>query len=172
MTPAPSMLAIALTETHLGNLRSVALDGEPWFVAVDVCKALGIKNSRSALIKVDSTDKNTAKVTEGRGRPVAVINESGLYALVLQSRKPTAKAFRRLITTEVIPSLVRHGVYVAGQGAMTDCELQSALQSRGELLVNRTREQRRIAYQQEIARIEALFGRRATRWERFVADKP
>ena len=102
---------------QLGEVRMVLRDGEPWFVAADVCKALEIANSRDAVSRLDGDEKNTVVLTDGiRGNPQKVIvNEPGLYALVLSSRKPEAKAFRRWITHEVIPSIRKHGLYAADE---------------------------------------------------------
>ncbi len=83
--------------------RSKTLEGEPWFVAADVCRALGLGNSSMAISKLDE-DERTLILIEGtsNGLPVNAVNEPGLYSLVLGSRKPEAKAFKRWITHEVI----------------------------------------------------------------------
>lgn len=100
-----------------GSIRTMNIDGEPWFVAVDVCNALEISNSRDAVARLDDDEKNTVALTDGiRGNPNKVIvNEPGLYSLVLGSRKPEAKAFKRWITHEVIPSIRKHGGYIAAK---------------------------------------------------------
>ena len=100
-------------DEQFGVVRTVLQDGEPWFVAVDVCRALEIANSRDAVSRLDADEKNTVVLTDGiRGNPQKVIvNEPGLYALVLSSRKSEAKAFKRWITHEVIPSIRKHGLY-------------------------------------------------------------
>lgn len=110
-----------------GSIRTLNIDGEPWFVAVDVCMALGIGNVSMAISRLDDDEKNTVSLTEGiPGNPnKTIVNEPGLYALVLSSRKPEAKAFKRWITHEVIPSIRKHGVYIAGQEAMTAEELMA-----------------------------------------------
>lgn len=97
-----------------GTIRTTTINGEPWFVAVDVCKALDIDNSRQALARLDEDEKNTVILNDGnRGNPnTAIVNEPGLYALVLGSRKPEAKAFKRWITHEVIPTIRKHGAYM------------------------------------------------------------
>lgn len=98
---------------QFGQVRTVQKDGEPWFVAADVCRALEVKNGRDAVARLDDDEKNTVGLTDGnRGNPnITIINEPGLYSLVLGSRKPEAKAFKRWITHEVIPSIRRHGAY-------------------------------------------------------------
>ena len=98
---------------EFGNVRTVVVDGEPWFVAKDVCECLDIGNPSQALTRLDSDEKNTIILNEGIGNPEkAVVNEYGLYTLVLGSRKPEAKAFKRWITHEVIPSIRKHGGYL------------------------------------------------------------
>ena len=94
-------------------------EGEPWFVAADVCRALGLGNSSMAISKLDE-DERTLISIEGasNGLPVNAVNEPGLYSLVLGSRKPEAKAFKRWITHEVIPAIRKTGGYIAGQETM------------------------------------------------------
>lgn len=97
-----------------GTIRTTTINDEPWFVAVDVCKALEIQNNRDAISRLDDDEKNTVVLTDGnRGNPnMTIVNEPGLYALVLGSRKPEAKAFKRWITHEVIPTIRKHGAYM------------------------------------------------------------
>ena len=105
------------TNKRFGRVRSVLIDGDPWFVATDVCRALEICNASDALKRLDSDEKMTIDSTEGhsgsRGGAQAmnVVNEPGLYTLVLGSRKPEAKDFKRWITHEVIPSIRKTGAY-------------------------------------------------------------
>ena len=96
-----------------GKIRTITIDGEPWFVAVDVCKALQIANSRDALTRIDDDEKGVVLTdTLGGKQEVTIVNEPGLYMLVLSSRKPEAKAFKRWITHEVIPAIRKHGAYM------------------------------------------------------------
>jgi anti-repressor protein len=97
----------------LGEIRTLLIDGAPWFVGVDSCKMLGIANSRDALAKLDDDEKKTVALTDGkRGNPnLTIISEAGLYTLVLSSRKPEARVFKRWITHDVIPAIRKHGVY-------------------------------------------------------------
>lgn len=85
-------------------MRVVERDGKPWFVAADVCKALEIANSRDALTRIDDDEKGVASTdTLGGKQEVAIVNEPGLYSLVLGSRKPEAKVFKRWVTSEILP---------------------------------------------------------------------
>ena len=98
---------------QFGNVRVVERDGEPWFVAADVCKALEIANNRDALTRIDDDEKGVALAdTLGGKQEVTIVNEPGLYSLVLGSRKPEAKVFKRWVTHEVIPTIRKTGGYV------------------------------------------------------------
>lgn len=114
---------------EFGEVRTVLIDSEPWFVGKDVADALGYSNSRKAIQDhVDDEDKMdgvTIRDSIGREQNPIVINESGLYALVLSSKLPTAKKFKRWITSEVIPSIRKNGGYISGQENLTDEELLS-----------------------------------------------
>lgn len=109
------------TSSEFGTIRTLSIDGAPWFVGKDVAIALGYTNTRQALrYHVDDEDKKmgsrnvTPPVKDSRGRTQypSFINESGLYSLVLSSKLPTAKKFKRWMTSEVIPSIRKHGVYM------------------------------------------------------------
>lgn len=104
---------IAFTNPEFGEVRTLNIENEPWFVAADVCKALDIINSRDAVARLDDDERNTVVLTDGiPGNPnKTVVNEPGLYTLVLGSRKPEAKAFKRWITHDVIPSIRKNGEY-------------------------------------------------------------
>lgn len=99
-----------------GKIRTLTIDGEPWFVAVDVCRALEIGNPTDAMRRLDA-DERTLVSIEGasNGLPVNAVNEPGLYTLILGSRKPEAKAFKRWITHEVLPNIRKHGVYITDE---------------------------------------------------------
>ena len=86
-----------------GEIRTLNLNGEPWFVAVDVCIALDLSNPTIAVSRLDEDER--AKFNLGRQGDVTIVNEPGLYTLILGSRKPEAKAFKRWIAHEVIPSI-------------------------------------------------------------------
>lgn len=103
--------------TEFGRVRTMVINGSPWFVAKDVCECLDINNSRQALARLDSDEKNSVILNDGTpGNPEkGIVNEYGLYSLVLSSRKPSAKAFKRWITHEVIPAIRKHGAYMTGE---------------------------------------------------------
>lgn len=107
------------------NVRTLVIDGQPYFVGKDVAEILGYANTRDALSKhVDSEDKNTVAIHDGikRGNPnQTVINESGLYSLILGSKLPQAKEFKHWVTSEVLPTIRKHGAY------MTDEKIEEVL---------------------------------------------
>ena len=95
------------------QVRTVMKDNEPWFVLGDVCKVLEISNPSEAKRRLEEADLITTEVRSGgQRRKVNAVNESGLYDVILDSRKPQAKQFRRWITSEVIPSIRKHGGYL------------------------------------------------------------
>lgn len=96
-----------------GKIRTLTIDGEPWFVAADVCRALEIGNPSMAVERLDDDEKGISTIdTLGGKQRMTIINEPGLYSLVLSSRKPEAKAFKRWITHEVIPAIRKYGGYM------------------------------------------------------------
>jgi prophage antirepressor-like protein len=103
---------------HTRPLRIVMQNGEPWWVAVDVCAILGIANARDALSRLDNDEKGVANAdTLGGVQRLLTVSESGLYALVLTSRKKEAQRFRKWVTTEVLPSIRKTGRYEAQKTA-------------------------------------------------------
>lgn len=109
---------------QFGAVRVIEKDGEPWFVAADVCRALEHTNAAMALDRLDEDEKYKFSLGLPGGETWCV-SEPGLYALVLGSRKPEAKAFKRWVTHEVIPSIRRTGGYLAGANSMTPAELMA-----------------------------------------------
>ena len=102
------------TNDNLGNIRILIDNDEIWFVAIDVCKCLEINNSRQAILRLDTDEKKSLYIeNSGAGNPnKTIVNEAGLYNLILSSRKPEAKEFKRWITHEVIPSIRKYGAYM------------------------------------------------------------
>ena len=106
------------------EVRTVQIDGEPWFVLADICRELEISNSRMVSERLESDELMSAKLTSGgQRREMTIINESGLYTVILRSDKPQAKPFRKWVTSEVLPSIRKHGAY------MTEQTLERALTS-------------------------------------------
>ena len=104
---------------ELGSVRSTMINGEPYFVGKDVAEILGYKDTSDAMRRhVDDEDKLTRCFTDsGQSREMYVINESGLYSLILSSKLPTAKRFKRWVTSEVLPAIRRHGLYAVDSRA-------------------------------------------------------
>lgn len=100
--------------SEFGNIRTMEKDGEPWFCIVDICKALDISNSRDAKKRLTDDGVASTDIVDSRGRKnkANFINESNLYKLIFQSRKPSAEKFTEWISSEVIPSIRKHGAYM------------------------------------------------------------
>ncbi|MCT7992505.1 BRO-N domain-containing protein [Laspinema olomoucense] len=112
------MTNLSIFNFHNNQVRIVIIDGKPWFVAKDLCEVLEIKNSRDALTRLDDDEKDTVGITDaiGRKQDTAIVSESGMYALILSSRKPQAKPFRKWVTSEVLTAIRQEGFYsVSGQ---------------------------------------------------------
>lgn len=114
--PQAANLQVFYNESENISIRTTMIDGEPWFVAKDLCMILEIQNSRDTLAKViDEDEKGVANLyTPGGFQKMSVLNESGLYHLIFVSRKPEAKAIRRWVTGTVLPSIRRTGSYSVG----------------------------------------------------------
>lgn len=112
---------------EFGEVRTVIIDSEPWFVAADVCKALELSNPTVAVSRLDEDER--AKFNLGRQGEATIVNEAGLYSLILGSRKPEAKEFKRWITHDVIPSIRKTGGYVANEDLFISTYLPHADES-------------------------------------------
>lgn len=116
---------------QFGSIRTIMQGSEPWFVGKDVAEALGYANTKDALAShADEEDKRIIQRSENAtfdipNRGLTIINESGLYSLILSSKLPSAKAFKRWITHEVIPSIRKTGGYIEGQEHMSDADLMA-----------------------------------------------
>ncbi len=110
-----------------GQIRTIQQNGEPWFVGKDVADILGYQNgSRDVNRHVDEDDRqNYQNGTFESNRGLTIINESGLYSLILSSKMPKAKEFKRWVTSEVIPAIRKTGGYIAGSENMTDAEIMA-----------------------------------------------
>lgn len=119
-TPAVAQPKVFTFNPSNAPIRVQVINQEPWFVAKDVCDALGLTDTGKTVERLDDDEKLTRIVfVSGQGRQMWHVNESGLYNLIFQSRKPEAKAFRKWVTSEVLPSIRRTGSYTLPQ-AHTD----------------------------------------------------
>ena len=104
---------VTFENAAFGKIRTLTIDGEPWFVAADGCKALELGNPSMTVERLDADEKGISSIdTLGGKQRMAIINEPGLYSVILCSRKPEAKAFKRWITHEVIPAIRKYGGYM------------------------------------------------------------
>ena len=113
---------------EFGKVRTVEMDGKPYFVGKDVAEALGYSKPLNALsVHVEKDDSLKQGLTDslGRKQETILINESGLYSLILSSKLESAKRFKRWVTSEVLPSIRKSGGYIAGQEQMSDSELMA-----------------------------------------------
>lgn len=114
---------------EFGTIRTLELNGEPWFVGKDVAEVLSYSNPRKAIIdhvdEEDKTDGVTIRDSIGREQKPVLINESGLYSLILSSKLPTAKAFKRWVTSEVLPAIRRTGGYIPTTPQMSEQEIMA-----------------------------------------------
>lgn len=137
---------------EFGNIRTVNIDGEPWFVGKDVAEALGYSNSRKALADhVHDDDKGVTKCdTLGGKQDLTVINESGLYALIFGSKLESAKRFKHWVTSEVLPAIYHNGGYIHGQENLSDTELMA----KAILVAQKTIEQKNQIIEKQKEKIE------------------
>lgn len=112
---------------EFGQVRTVIIDDEPWFAGKDVAAALGYSNTKDALARhVDTDDKGGSRITTPSGtQEMTIINESGLYSLILSSKLPTAKKFKRWVTSEVLPAIRKTGGYIPAASDMSDEEIMA-----------------------------------------------
>lgn len=128
------------------NVRIVELNKEPWFVAVDVCRVLELTNPTVAISRLDVDERS--KFNLGRQGETNIVNESGLYELIFASRKPTAKAFKKWVKSEVLPSIRKDGGYIATD----ENDDEASIMAKALLIANKTIEnnKKRIVEQQLI----------------------
>lgn len=130
------------TNPEFGQVRTVEIDGTPWLVGKDVATALGYAKTQNAISRhVDPEDQKVAPIqgTPGGEQEMLIINESGLYSLILSSKMPKAKAFKRWVTSEVLPAIREHGAYESFQAKQhieqleaTNTRLNAAIQAVSE----------------------------------------
>ena len=111
---------------EFGEIRTVDMNGETWFVGADIASVLGYSNVRDAISKhVDDEDRATVAIHDGRqSRSMTAINESGVYALIFSSKLENAKRFKHWVTSEVLPAIRKHGAYVPTQSDQTALDIQ------------------------------------------------
>lgn len=123
MTQQISKLSI-IAHPDFGQVRSVAIKGDTWFVAKDLCDVLGYANNRDAVVKnVYPEDRADVAVSDGsQNRQMTIVNESGLYSLIMKSRLDAAKPFQRWVTSDVLPAIRRQGFYIHPSAMLTVTE--------------------------------------------------
>jgi anti-repressor protein len=145
--------------------------GRPYLVAIDICRALGIQNSRDALAQLDEDEKGDVGITDviGRVQKTAIVYEPGFYSLVLRSRKPEAKEFKRWVTHEVLPSIHRTGSYSSVLNTPTP---RPTLEELARGVLNQCREIKELeATVQEQNAVIAEFKPKAFFYETYLKDK-
>jgi anti-repressor protein len=123
------------------QVRVIDQDGEPWFVAADVCDALEVTNTGQAMTRLDRDERSTIILNDGTpGNPLyVIINESGLYSLILTSRKPEAKRFKKWVVGEVLPSIRKTGSYAVTPQYQIPSSYGEALQLAANLELEKER---------------------------------
>lgn len=142
---------------EFGSIRTLTINGEPYFVGRDVAEILGYSNSRKALADhVDEEDKGVTKCdTLGGTQEMTVINESGLYSLIFGSKLPTARRFKRWVTSEVLPTIRRHGVYAVDEVlANPDTLIEALLQLKAEREINQALKETVAVQNQQIVEMK------------------
>lgn len=127
------------TNEDFGEVRALTIDQQPWFVAKDVCDALGLSNVSVALQRLD--DDERSKFNLGRQGETNIITEAGLYSLIMASKKPEAKRFKRWVTHEVLPSIRRDGAYIAAAPDESDDVIMARALLAAQRTIERTRQQ-------------------------------
>lgn len=143
-----------------GRVRVVENDGEPWFVGKDVAEILGYQNgSRDVNRHVDEDDRHKVMIFDGnQNKETIIINESGLYSLILSSRLPQAKAFKHWVTSDVLPSIRKTGGYISGQEQMSPEELMAkALQVANSIIAERDKRISQLTVSNQIMQPKADY---------------
>lgn len=151
------------------DVRAIAIDGEPWFVGKDVAEALGYSNTRKAIRDhLDDDEKMEERiVTPSRGKQkMTLINESGLYALILSSKLESAKKFKKWVTSEVLPSIRKNGGYIYGQENMSEDELLSRalILANSRILSLESKNEKLEEEKQDVTFLSELFVGSKDRW--------
>jgi len=140
-------------------MRTLNLNGEPWFVLRDVCEVLGLGNSRMVADRLDEDEKGVSQIdTLGGVQNATIISESGLYNVILRSDKPEAKPFRKWVTAVVLPSIRKNGGYIAGQEELSPQELMAkALLVAQKTLTDRDARIKELTAQNQIMQPKAEY---------------
>lgn len=153
------------------DVRAIAIDGEPWFVGKDVAEALGYRKGKSitnaVTNHVDDEDKGVTKImTPGGRQKMVIINESGLYSLILSSKLDSAKKFKKWITSEVLPSIRKNGGYIYGQENMSEDELLSRalILANSKILSLESKNEKLEEEKQDVTFLSELFVGSKDRW--------
>ena len=161
--------------SYQGNqVRTIVIDGEPWFVAKDICEVLEIEQATRAVERLDEDEKGVSLIhTPGGNQEMLIVNEPGLYSLILGSRKPEAKAFKRWITHEVLPSIRQTGGYmVPAQPATLEDLIIMQAQSVKELKAKVAEiEKTAITAQDEIKNLKDALIHHDKDWRRWVNNQ-
>ena len=141
---------------EFGELRTIMIEGEPWFVANDVCTILDINRTQTR--RLDDDEKGVCSMhTPGGEQNVGIVNEYGLYNLILGSRKPEAKAFRRWITHEVLPSIRRHGIYATNSALKKFLDNPELIMELGAVMLRERDRANALSDELKIARPKAEY---------------
>lgn len=146
------MNELQVFDYNSNKVRTVERDGEPWFVLKDVCQILRLGTPARVAERLDSDEKGVSQIhTPGGMQDATIINESGLYSVILRSDKPEAKPFRKWVTSEVLPSIRRHGIYAADTQpkAMTDYQQMMAQTRQHNIAIQKARLLNQIASEYE-----------------------
>lgn len=165
---------------QFGQVRVITKDGEPWFVGKDIATILGYKDTSDSLKRhVDTDDKLTRCFTDtGQSREMIVINESGLYSLILGSKLPSAKKFKKWVTSDVLPSIRKHGMYATDElinnpdlliAAATKIKEERAARLEAEKLRDKLIHQNKLYTTSEIAKELGL--KSANKLNQLLAEK-
>ena len=148
------------------DVRIIAINDEPWFVVADIAKVLGASNSRSLAQMVDEEDKG--KQSLHSGSDATIVNESGLYTILLRSNNPQAKPFRRWVTSEVLPTIRKHGAY------MTDKKAQDVLHGNGlaDLLIQAGEQIKSLEFDKQQLQVELEEVREKTTYLDLILESP
>ena len=144
---------------EFGSVRTADINGVPYFVGKDVAEILGYSNTRKALLdhvdEEDKTDGVTIRDSIGREQAPVLINESGLYSLILSSKMPNARRFKRWVTSEILPTIRKHGVYATDELiANPDLAIAAFTALKEEREKNRLLEQTTAVQKQQIAEMK------------------